>query len=162
MRSFVLALTCCVTLSAAAMAQNHTGIMAMSGWAKASAPGANVGVAYATLMNHSDKTVEVTALSSPVAKAVELHDQSQKDGVMTMRRVEVPRLAPGGAMQLKPGGRHFMLIGLNAPLTEGQTFPLIITFDTGESVTAEITVKKPGLQPADESPKQGHDHHHHH
>ena len=159
MRSSFIAMAGLFLFSAAALAQSHTGIMTTAGWAPASLAGAKTGIAYATVMNHSGKTVEITALSSPVASTVELHDQSQKDGVVTMRRVEVPRLVPGKSMKLKPGGRHFMLIGLKEPLIEGQTFPLTITFDSGESVTAEITVKKAGLQPADESPKLEHDHH---
>ncbi|MFN7185713.1 MAG: copper chaperone PCu(A)C [Alphaproteobacteria bacterium] len=144
-----------------AKAPDHTGVMVMNARAPASLEGARVGVAYATIMNHGAKAVTITALSSPVAKTVEFHEHVHENGVMKMRRVASPRISPGGTMVLKPGGLHFMLIGLTAPLTEGQKFPLTITFNSGETVSTEFTTQKPDLQAGAESPmQQGHDHQH--
>ena len=140
---------------------DHTGVMVMNARAPASLDGAKVGVAYATIMNHGTKPVTITALSSPVAKTVEFHEHVSENGVMKMRRVATPRITPGGTMVLKPGGLHFMLIDLVAPLAEGQKFPLTITFDSGKSVVTEFTIEKPDLQAGAESPmQQGHDHQH--
>lgn len=38
-------------------------------------------------------------------------------------------LQPGEAAVLRPGGLHVMLIGLRAPLKEGEKFPLTLTFE---------------------------------
>ena len=161
MRVWIFALSLAAVLCTPAHAQNHQGVMLMNPRAPVSLEGATMGIAYGTLMNHSTKTVVITALSSPVAKTVELHDHVNENGVMKMRRVATPRITPGGTLVLKPGGLHFMLIGLNAPLTEGQKFPLTVMLDSGESITAEFIVQKPDLQAGAESPmQQGHDHQH--
>jgi copper(I)-binding protein len=161
MRFLILALSLAIASFTTAHAQTHQGVMVMKPWAPASLDGATMGIAYATLMNHGTKAVAITALSSPVAKTVELHEHVSENGVMKMRRVATPRITPGGTLVLKPGGLHFMLIGLTAPLTEGQKFPLTITLDSGESIAMEFTVQKPDLQAGDESPmQQGHDHQH--
>ena len=55
--------------------------------------------------------------------------------------VDVPA---GGKTALEPGGLHVMLIGLKAPLKEGDKFPLTLTFAKAGKVDVEVIVEKPG------------------
>ena len=79
-------------------------------------------------------------VSAPVAERVELHAHIMSDGVMRMRRVDAVPVPGGGSAELKPGGRHVMLIGLRAPLKEGGTFPLTLTFDKAGTITVTVAV----------------------
>jgi copper(I)-binding protein len=45
---------------------------------------------------------------------------------------------------LNPGGLHIMLIGLKAPLKQGETFPLTLTFAKAGTTTVEVVVQGPG------------------
>jgi copper(I)-binding protein len=79
------------------------------------------------------------------AERVEVHNMSMDGGVMTMRPVEGGLEIPaGGAVELKPGGLHLMLIGLKAPLTEGGSVPLTLVFDNGERIDAPLGVRAMG------------------
>lgn len=82
--------------------------------------------------------------SSPAAKAVEIHESRMSDGVMQMGRVEAIDVIPGRITAFAPGGLHVMLIGLTAPLVEGETIPLTLTFETAGEVTLQVPVGQPG------------------
>jgi copper(I)-binding protein len=47
-------------------------------------------------------------------------------------------------VSLKPGGYHIMLMGLSAPLKEGDSFPLSLTFAHAGSTTVTVKVKGAG------------------
>ncbi|MCW8860848.1 MAG: copper chaperone PCu(A)C, partial [Rhodospirillales bacterium] len=49
---------------------------------------------------------------------------------------------------LQPGGDHVMFMGLNAPLKEGDTFPLTLVFKNAGEVTINVTVKAAGAMGA--------------
>ena len=46
-----------------------------------------------------------------------------------------------GKATLAPGGYHVMLMGLKAPLKEGQSFPLTLTFEHAGKVEVEVMVE---------------------
>lgn len=97
------------------------------------------GAAYMVVLNGTDAPVRLAAAASDVAAAVELHETIEENGVMKM----VPQLdgfeiPAGGSVELKPGGKHVMLIGLVAPLEVGKPFSLTLSFDNG--TTLEVTV----------------------
>ncbi len=109
-------------------------------WARASAGAARAGAAYLRIANAGAKDDRLIGVSAPVADRVELHTHTISDGVMRMRRVDAVPVPGGGSAELKPGGYHVMLIGLRAPLKEGETFPLTLTFDKAGTITVPVTV----------------------
>jgi copper(I)-binding protein len=129
-----------VLLAAAAHAQD--GLKIEQPWARATPGGAKNGAAYVTLESAAPDAL--VAASSPVADRVELHTHAQEGGVMKMRRVEEVPLDPGKKVVLKPGGEHIMLMGLKRPLTEGERFPLTLTFRKAGKREIEVGVEKPG------------------
>lgn len=143
---FALAAAVAATLSlavpAAAESVQVGDITVTDPWARASAGHARAGAAFMVLDNTGadDKLIKADA---DVSEKVELHTHINDDGVMRMR--EVPFIAvPDGTTDLKPGGLHVMFIGLKAPLEEGSSFPLTLTFEEAGDVTVDVTVKGPG------------------
>jgi len=112
-----------------------------SPWARATAPGATAGGAYATLVNAAAAEIRLLGGSTPMAARVEVHEMTMEGQVMRMRPVEGGLAIPaGGEAALAPGGYHLMLLELNQPLVEGSSFPLTLDFSDGSSVTVSVTV----------------------
>lgn len=104
------------------------------------------GAVYLTVVNGTAKDEQLAAVSSPVAEAVELHETVDDNGVMRMRHEPEGFAIPaGGTLQLAPGGKHVMLIGLAAPLAVGDTITLTLTFaHAGEKVIQAPVVEIEG------------------
>ena len=109
-------------------------------WARASAGAARAGAAYLRIANAGAEDDRLVGVSAPVAERVELHTHSMSDGVMRMRKVHAIPVPGGKSAELKPGGHHVMLIGLRAPLKEGETFPLTLIFDKAGTITVIVAV----------------------
>lgn len=131
---------------AASASDSKDGIRLESAWSRASAGAARNGAAYLTVHNEGDKADRLVSGSSPVAETVELHTHIKDGEVMRMRPVEAIEVPTGGSVTLKPGGDHVMLIGLRAPLKEGETFPLTLVFENGGARDVEVTVKSVGAR----------------
>jgi hypothetical protein len=91
--------------------------------------------------NEADQLIGAT---SPVAATVELHTHVMEGDVMRMRPVKAIEVNAGEPAVLKPGGLHVMLIGLRAPLKQGASFPLTLTFAKSGTVTVNVDVEGPG------------------
>lgn len=112
-------------------------------------PGAPATAAYLTVQNTSPAPLRLVRALSPAAIAVELHENIDKDGMMMMRPISGPlEIGPGQTLTLSPGGMHIMLIGLRAPLAEGDTVPLSLVFEDGSVAKAEAVVGPPRVAPA--------------
>lgn len=105
-------------------------------------PGSQTSAAFMTLRNPGEREVVLVEASSPAAQAVELHNHENVDGVMQMRKVAQIVVPPGGRAELAPGGLHMMLIGLTAPLTEGEPVEIELGFESGETQRFEAPVKR--------------------
>jgi copper(I)-binding protein len=98
--------------------------------------------AYLTVVSPSaDRLV---AVSSPVAKKVELHTMSMQGDVMKMRPLAAIDIPAGQPVTLSPGRMHIMLLGLIQPLREGQSFPLTLSFDHAGPRQVTVAIEKPG------------------
>lgn len=112
-------------------------------WARATAPSAITGAAYATII--AGTTDRLTAASTPVASKVEVHETLHDNGIMRMREVEGGlALETGKPVRLVPGGYHLMLTGLNQPLRPGDTFTLTLNFAVEPPVTVTVPVRAVG------------------
>lgn len=130
-----------VALATAASAQTGQPQIA-DAWARATSGTAQPGVAYLTI--RSPTADRLVAASTPVAKKAELHTMSMSNGVMQMRPVAGLDIPAGQPVTLKPGGEHIMLLGLDHPLREGQSFPLTLTFEKAGSREVTVAVEKAG------------------
>jgi hypothetical protein len=97
-------------------------------WARATAPGQNVGAAYFSILNGGSGADELIAVESPAATRTEVHESRMQDGMMRMRPMPFVALAPRSRREFSPGGLHVMLIGLKEPLVAGRTVALVLRF----------------------------------
>ncbi len=111
-------------------------------WARASVT--ETGAAYMTITNNGTTPDELVSAAAPVAGKVELHTHIAEGDVMRMRPVGEIDIGAGQSAMLKPGGLHIMLMGLKAPLKEGETFPLTLTFKKAGEVTVDVPVQAAG------------------
>jgi copper(I)-binding protein len=136
-----LAFAAGLVLASAALAQNNQ-LEVSNAWARATPGKAETGAAYLTIQ--SPTADRLLSVSSPVAKKAGLHTMSMEGMVMKMRPVASLDIPAGQPITLKPGGEHIMLEGLDAPLREGQSFPLTVTFEKAGTRTVTVAVEKPG------------------
>jgi periplasmic copper chaperone A len=121
------------------------GIAVTNAWTMATPPGAAVAAGYMTISNQAGAAVRLTGGSSAAAQSVEVHNMTMDGGVMQMRPVDGGLEIPAnGAVELKPGGLHLMLIGLQRPLAEGESVPVTLTFDDGTRIDAVLAVRAMG------------------
>lgn len=115
-------------------------VMVMKAYARASAtPGADSGAAYVSLMVHGEAD-RLVGVSTPAAKMAALHRTVEADGVMKMEHVDGIDVPANGAIKMKPGGYHIMLMGLAAPLKEGDEIDLVLTFEKAGEVKVKAKV----------------------
>jgi hypothetical protein len=108
-------------------------------WVKATAPGQTTAAAY--LKIKSDAPAKLIGISSPVAKAVQIHEIKVQDNVMHMRPIDSLDLPAGKTVELKPGAYHIMLENIAEPLKQGATVPLILTIEGTDMQRQSIEVK---------------------
>jgi copper(I)-binding protein len=121
------------------------GPIAVSGaFARAAAAPGGASAVYMTIATTGAPDRLVSA-ASPAAAKVELHTHTlDAQGVARMEAAPPVAVARDAPAELKPGGLHVMLMGLTAPLPDGATLPLTLTFENAGSVTVEVPVRAPG------------------
>ena len=110
-------------------------------WARATIGLAKAGAAYFTVTNNGMVADRLVAVDTSAAARSALHGHTMDGGVMRMRPVEAIELAPGAPVVLRPGGLHVMLMGLKAPLKEGERFPLVLIFEKAGRLEVEVRIE---------------------
>ena len=112
-------------------------------WGRPGIEGEN-SAAYMMLMNNAADGDRLISAQSEVANVIELHEVLMENDIMRMQQVEGGiEVAAGGQTQLKPGGYHVMLIGLNEDIKEGETYPVMLQFEKSGEVEVEVQVMQP-------------------
>lgn len=120
--------------------------------ARASLPSARTGAGYLTLTNTGAEEDRLVAATGAIAERIEIHETVVTDGVARMRPLDGLALPPGETVALEPGGLHLMLLGLTAPLAEGERVPVTLSFEEAGDIEVELHVEAMGA---------GEDHSHH-
>lgn len=141
MRAITAALVGLVAVAGLATESRAEPIQIGQPWARATAPGAPTGAAFMVLNNNGSQPDLLIGAATPVADRTELHTHLMDDGIMRMRQVEAIEVAPGSPTVLEPGGLHVMLMGLQEPLVEGETFPLTLDFQDAGEITIDVTIQ---------------------
>ena len=136
-----LAFAAGLVVASVALAQTNQ-LELSNAWARATPGKAENGAAYLTIQSPTPD--RLLSVSTPVAKKAELHTMSMEGMVMQMRPLADLDIPAGQPVTLKPGGQHVMLLGLDAPLREGQSFPLTLTFEKAGTRTVTVAIEKPG------------------
>ena len=127
-------------------------VQAEDAWCRPTPNGVLVGGCYVTLVSSRDDVL--VSAASPASPTVEIHEMSMDGDMMRMGELENGLPLPAGeTVQMRPGAEHLMLMALSAPLAEGETVPLTLTFADAAEVTVEAQVRQP-----DESAAEHRDH----
>jgi copper(I)-binding protein len=110
-------------------------------WSRASIGTSRPGVAYMTLQNTGDAPVVVTGLRTELATMPMIHTSvTDAQGVTRMSHMEEVEIAAGETVTLDPGGLHVMLMDLQRPMVEGESFTLSLILADGDEISIEVPI----------------------
>jgi copper(I)-binding protein len=135
-----------LALSAACTGSTREPISVRDVWSRESPGMSQTGGVFMTIENRGSTGDALIGATTPVCSTVELHESVLEGDVMRMRPVEGGRIVvPAGAVvELKPGGLHLMLIGLQEMLVPGGSFVLTLEFEQAGTVDVEVAVQDAG------------------
>jgi copper(I)-binding protein len=91
----------------------------------------------------SKEGAKLTGVSSPAAGIAEVHEMKMEKDVMKMAAIPSLNVPAGGAVELKPGSYHVMLMDLKSPLADKSTVPLTLTFENAKGVKSKVDLQVP-------------------
>jgi periplasmic copper chaperone A len=102
---------------------------------------------FMVIENRGSTADALVGASTALCEVVELHESVFEDDVMKMRpvtggRIEIP---PGQTIELKSGGLHVMLIGLQEKLVPEESFELALEFEQAGKMVVEVIVREAGV-----------------
>lgn len=147
---FLLLLSGCAAPGAPEAAPSGDAIRIEGATARPATVGQN-SAAYFTVVNPTGEDDRLVKVESTVAKSTELHETVEEGGVFKMMpRPEGFAVPAGGQVELKPGGKHVMLLELTRELKPGETFPLTLTFEKAGPMEVQVELMDmPGMSMGD-------------
>jgi len=119
-------------------------------WARA-IQGVSTAAVYLTIENRGNTGDTLLAIQTPAAQRAATHiENAAKDNAMPMMGMadeQMESMAQMGTVDIPasssvhfmPGLSHIMLMGLNQPLTPGQTFPMTLYFKHAGEIEIAVT-----------------------
>ncbi|MCV6624756.1 MAG: copper chaperone PCu(A)C [Cellvibrionaceae bacterium] len=135
----LLCLPLCLLLSLAAIGASLE--VSEPAYSRPLPPGQTTGVVYLSLRNTGTNPINLSKVSTPLARSAEFHRHIHRDGMMQMRHLPQITLAAGKTLRFSPGGYHIMLFGVTKPLAVGDIIPLLIGTANGPELAFEAIVK---------------------
>ena len=130
--------------SSAQQMSDNASIVVENPWARSSLGPSRPGGAYLTVRNEGSDPISLIGLRAEISGMASIHEtRTNSDGVSSMAPADDIMIPLGGMIALEPGGYHAMLMQLQSPLVEGETFPLTLLFSDGTEL--EITVPVLGI-----------------
>ncbi len=110
-------------------------------WSREAPPAAKTAGGYMVIKNQgtADKLI---AVESSYASAVEIHEMSNVNNVMTMRKLEAGlEIKAGETLTFAPGGYHVMFMGVKEPARAGANFAATLVFEKAGRVDVMFNVQ---------------------
>ncbi|TCW86791.1 hypothetical protein C5O80_02170 [Burkholderia sp. SRS-46] len=98
---------------------------------------------YVTLVNTSDKPVDLVDVDSPDYGMTMLHQTVSNGSTQKMEMVDKLTIPARGKVDIAPGGYHFMLEEPKHAIKPGDTVRLRLKFSDGEALDTPFAVKSP-------------------
>ena len=118
-------------------------VLFTNGWLKQLPPVVPLRAGYISIENNSDQNHEIIAFQSDAFEAVEMHEtRMQQDGTMRMVELESIPLPAKSLVELKPGGRHLMLVTPKQAMQLGDQINLVVTFSDASSQAIQLEVRR--------------------
>ncbi|MFN3389486.1 MAG: copper chaperone PCu(A)C [Allosphingosinicella sp.] len=109
-------------------------------WVRLPAAEGQPAAAYFTLEARGGDAA-LTAIDSPAAQRIELHESVTEGGVVRMLPLDRVAVPAGETVAFEPGGKHAMLFGLGPEVTPGGTVVLNFSFEGAPAVSAQAEVR---------------------
>ncbi|RDU97765.1 copper chaperone PCu(A)C [Trinickia dinghuensis] len=107
-------------------------------------PGTLPSGGYFSVMNMSDKPVNLVGVDTDAFGMAMLHQTKSNGSTTTMVMVDKAAVPANGTLKFAPGGYHLMLEQPKHPLKVGTSIQMTFKFDDGEKVSSECAVKSAG------------------
>jgi copper(I)-binding protein len=98
---------------------------------------------YVTLVNSSDKPIDLTDISSDDYQGTMLHQTVANGSTQQMVMVDKLTVPAHGQVAIAPGGYHIMLEHAQHKVAPGDTVHLKLQFSDGETLDTAFAVKSP-------------------
>jgi copper(I)-binding protein len=99
---------------------------------------------YMAIVNTGAEPDRLIGVETDIAAKAEVHESKvDANGVGTMTQIEALDIPPGETVSLERGGYHIMLMGLKAPLTEGEMHKATLIFEKAGRVEIEFQIDPP-------------------
>jgi copper(I)-binding protein len=110
-------------------------------WSRASIGTSRPGVVYMTLRNTGETPVAVVGLRTEIATMPMIHaTETDAQGVSRMSHMEEVEIPAGGSVAFAPGGLHVMLMDLQRPMVEGESFTMTLMLEDGGEIPVEVPI----------------------
>nr|WP_093425479.1 copper chaperone PCu(A)C [Tranquillimonas alkanivorans] len=131
-----------LSLGTSAAHAGSDAVVVEDAWARASIGTSRPGAAYMEIRNRGEEAVTLTGLATDLAEMPEIHRTSTDDqGVSSMAPAGDIAIAPEATVTLEPGGLHVMLMRLQRPMMEGESFSLTLVFSDGGEMKVEVPIR---------------------
>ncbi len=95
---------------------------------------------YMRISNRGESDISITSASSAAADQIEFHETRVVDDMARMEALDGLLIRASETIELAPGGKHIMLMGLRDDLAPDSQMPLQLHCDKGEVYDLEISV----------------------
>jgi copper(I)-binding protein len=130
-------------------------LAAAGAWARPTPATADEGVVYLTVTSDEADAVVGAAVAPSVAEEVQLHQTTGGgaggghdhgavvggDDAVTMGEVAELAVTPDEPLVFEPGGNHVMVVGLAAPLEQGDRIELTLELRSGRTLAVDVPVQ---------------------
>ena len=96
---------------------------------RVSAPGQSMSSSYFQIQNKGSSADKLVGVTFSRAKEVQLHEMKMDMDRMMMRQINAIEIPANGSVELKPGGYHLMIMGLDNPIKEGEQLKMTLQFE---------------------------------
>jgi copper(I)-binding protein len=114
-------------------------------WCLSAAAAANA-AGYLVVDNKTYISDRLTAITSPAAQRVSIHQSRVAKGLATMVALDGVEIPARTAVTFAPGGLHLMLEAVRRPFVVGERVPVILWFKVAGPIRANlvVTLRPPG------------------
>jgi len=118
-----------------------TNLVFNSGWIKQLPASIPVRAGYLKIDNPDKLAHRINSISSPAFESVEIHESKLVGDVLSMVELDDIELPAGQGVELRPGGKHMMLMAPLQPLNIGDMIEIVINFADGSSRSTLLEVR---------------------
>jgi hypothetical protein len=141
-KTLFIALAFIAAFTAPFLQADTSNLRFIDGWIKQLPAVVPVRAGYLQIDNPDKQSHEVIAFQSDAFERIEMHESRMQDDIMTMVELQSLILPADGTLELKPGGKHLMLINPTRSLQIGEDFYIVITFADETSQRMRMEVRK--------------------